>query len=119
MKKSFLIGALIAAAGLSAPLFANASVYHTYVERAVSSGAPTRIWVFYNCVGRKFSPYSGTAFAEHGTVTYRETLLNRCGLTNVQAREVWYQSERGFTGIDKVTFPRGHGHSEIFAVTVH
>jgi hypothetical protein len=118
MKRRIALVASIAAALLAPVCAATAGAYHTYVERNAASGVNTRVWLFANCIGRKHSPFMGTAFVEHGTVTYRETTTNRCGLAGVPTREVWYQSPPGFVGVDKLTFPRGGGHKEIIAVSV-
>jgi hypothetical protein len=104
---------------LAPPGVATARVYRTHVERSALSGVRTRIRSFYNCIGRKQYPFSGDAFAEHGTVTFTEAVKNRCGISNVVTREVWYTSEAGFTGVDNVTFPRGRGNAEYFTITVH
>ena len=117
--KSRLVLRVIAMVAALAPVCATAASYHTYVERSAQSGVATHVWTFANCIGRKHSPFMGTAFVEHGTVTYREISTNRCGLSNVPTREIWYQSPTGFVGVDKLTFPRGGGRAEIIAVTVH
>ena len=96
-----------------------AAAYRAYVERTAASGVPTHIWTFSNCIGRKQYPFAGTAFTEHGNVTFKEGVKSRCGIANVVTREVWYTSPVGFTGVDRVSFPRGHGRSEIFAILVH
>jgi hypothetical protein len=98
---------------------AAAAAYYTYVERSAVSGVPTHIWTFANCIGRVKYPFSGTAFSEHGTLTFKEVVRHRCGMANVITREVWYTSPAGFIGVDRVTFPRRRGHSEIFAISVH
>ena len=117
--KSRLALAALSIAVLSAPLqSATAAAYRIYVERTAAAGAPTHIWTFANCVGRTHYPFSGTAFAEHGAVTFKESTANRCGIPNLIRREVWYTPDAGFVGVDRLTFPRGHGHAEIFDVTV-
>jgi hypothetical protein len=118
MKAKIVLGALAIAAALAPPPAATAKAYRTHVERNAAAGATTRIWSFYNCIGRAQYPFSGAAFAEHGTVTFTEAVKNRCGNPNTVTREVWYTPEAGFTGVDQVTFPRGRGNAEIFAVTV-
>ena len=118
MKSRLVLGGLAMAAILAPPQAVTAGAYRTYVERSVQSGAPTRIWTFYNCIGRKHSPFAGTAFSEHGSVIFKEVPKNRCGIADVPTREVWYTSNPVFTGVDKVTFPRGRGHAEIFAIVV-
>jgi hypothetical protein len=119
MNAKLVLGALATVAVLAPVGAATAAAYRTYVERSAASDVPTHIWTFSNCIGRQHYPFSGTAFAEHGTVTFKEAVKNRCGDPNAIAREVWYRSDAGFAGIDIVTFPRGRGHSEILAVKVH
>jgi hypothetical protein len=106
-------------AALAALQTSPAWAYRTYVVRSAASGVPTHIWTFYNCVGRVHYPFSGTPFAEHGAVAFREVAKTRCGVADLPTREVWYTSIAGFAGVDRLVFPRGHGRSEILAVTVH
>ncbi|WP_158813916.1 hypothetical protein [Methylocapsa sp. S129] len=119
MNAKLVLRALAIVTVLAPPCAATAAAYHTYVERNAASGVPTHIWTFANCIGRVQYPFSGTAFAEHGTVAFKEAVKSRCGNPNAVTREVWYTSNAGFTGVDKVTFPRRRGHAEIFAIAVH
>ena len=118
MKTKLFPGALAIAALITPFHVSKAAAFYSHVERSAPSGIPTHIWTFYNCVGRIRYPFTGTAFVEHGAVTFKEGVKNRCGLRDVITREVWYTSNPGFTGIDRVTFPRGHWRAEIFAITV-
>ena len=69
-------------------------------------GNPTLIFTFWRCgAGGASVPYQGTAFVEHGTLTYKDVTNSRCGSPNWQTREVWYTSSPGFKGVDTVTFP--------------
>jgi hypothetical protein len=116
--KKIALAALSAAALFVSAHGAAAAAYHTYVERTVAAGVPTHIWTFASCTGRIRYPFSRTAFVEHGTVAFKESTGTRCGLPNVITREVWYTAAPGFVGVDRLTFPRGHGRAEIFAITV-
>ena len=86
-------------------------------EREAQSGKPTRIFNFFDCTSH--IPWQGTAFVDHGTVTYKDVTQKRCGNPSEPAREVWYTSPPGFTGVDTVTFPFSGGASTIFTITVH
>jgi hypothetical protein len=119
MRSKLALAALSVAALCAFVQSATAAAYRTYVERTAAAGVPTHIWTFANCIGRTHYPFSRTAFVEHGTVTFKESTGTRCGLANVITREVWYTSAPGFVGVDRLTFPRGHGHAEIFAIIVH
>lgn len=119
MNAKLVLGATTMAAILASAGAVTAGAYRTHVERSALSGVRTHIWSFSNCIGRKKYPFSGDAFAEHGTVTFTERVKNRCGISNVVTREVWYTSDAGFTGVDNVTFPRGRGHAEYFTIAVH
>ncbi|MGO8797599.1 MAG: hypothetical protein ACLQE9_05000 [Roseiarcus sp.] len=121
MKAKFVVSALATAVLIATLQPGAAAAYHYYVERTAAAGAPTHVWTFYNCInciGRKRWPFSGSAFVEHGTVEFKDSVKNRCGLANLPTREVWYTSAPGFSGLDKLTFPRGHGRPEIIAVIV-
>jgi hypothetical protein len=108
----FFSGMLTVAAILAAiPAAASRDEQHE-----ASSGKPTRIFSFFSCTNHH--PYQGAAFVEHGTVTYKDVVGNRCGSVAEPAREVWYTSPPGFTGEDTVTFPFSGG-STIIHVTVH
>lgn len=118
MRSKSALAALSVAALFATVQFATAAAYRTYVERTVAAGVSTHIWTFASCTGRIRYPFSRTAFVEHGTVAFKELTGSRCGLANVITREVWYTPAPGFVGVDRLTFPRGHGHAEIFAITV-
>ena len=74
------------------------------------SGETKRIWMFYDCRHHAPSAPNG-AFVDHGKVTFKEGVQNRCGNDNEPVWEVWYTSVPGFNGSDKVTIPWGRrGH---------
>ena len=73
-------------------------------SKHAKSGEATRIWSFYSCTTHAPSSPSG-AFVEHGSVVYKDATIDRCGNANEPAREVWYTSNAGFKGLDKVTIP--------------
>lgn len=119
MKANLALIALCVAALSGPPHAVKAAAYRTLVERSVPAGATTRIWTFASYIGRAHHPFSGTAFSEHGAVSFRETRATRCGLPNQFVREVGYAPALGFVGIDTVTFPRGHTRHEVFKIMAH
>jgi hypothetical protein len=83
----------------------------------VASGKPALLISFYDC--RLHNPWQGTAFVDHGTVSYKETTEKRCG-GDEPVRQVWYTSPPGYKGEDAVIFPtRGNWNSTILKITVH
>jgi hypothetical protein len=89
--------------------------FGTNYQKEASSGKPTRIFTFFNCMLHK--PWYGTAFVEHGTVAYKQVTQKRCGNASEPAREVWYTSPPGYKGTDTVTFPIGSS-STVFNISV-
>ena len=81
------------------------------------SGEPTRIRTFYNCK-RHLPGGGGGAFVEHGTVTVKYVIQNRCGNANEPTNEIWYTSTPGFKGLDTVTLPLGGRTKVNIEVTV-
>jgi phosphate/sulfate permease len=86
-------------------------------SKNAKSGEATRIWMFFNC--NSHAPFSGTGFVEHGTLSFKDAVSNKCGNASEPVREVWYTSNPGFTGADTVTIPTGSKGSVVISVAVH
>ena len=82
----------------------------------VQSGKPACLGVLFDC--RSHVPYQGTAFAQHGKLTYRDVTLNQCGNAREPGRAVCYLPDPGYKGPDEVTFPVSGGMGAIFHVNV-
>jgi hypothetical protein len=100
IRAAMAFGALVA---FEPPQLAQA--WGTNVNASARSGVTTRIVAFFDCV--MHVPFQGSAFVEHGSLTYKETKGNFCGNPNEPVREVWYTSNPGFVGVDKAVFPLG------------
>lgn len=119
-KLSIYLCAIAIAASSALPASAAARVLNKYAK----SGEPTLIYTFWSCSSRP--PGGGTgSFVEHGTVTMRDVILHKCGDVfegapgfDVPGREVWYTSNPGFTGLDKVTIPAPGLGVHIFRILV-
>jgi hypothetical protein len=82
------------------------------VSAQAKSGEPTRIRVFFDC--RLHAPFwLNGAFVEHGSIVFKEATLRACGNANEPVRELWYTSNPGFKGVDKVVLPAGQGTGTI------
>jgi hypothetical protein len=80
----------------------------------VQSGKAKCIEVFFDC-GRHI-PYQGTAFVQHGRLTYRDVTINQCGNPREPGRAVCYLSDPGYRGPDEIDFPVSTGMGAIFHV---
>jgi hypothetical protein len=121
--KSKLVGWAFAIAFAAGPFqqaqarsHSNINVGNREEQRDARSGAPTRIYSFYDCATK--TPYMGTGSAGHGSVSYKDTVGRACGRADEPIREVIYTSNPGFTGADTVTFPRGGGKATIIDLNV-
>lgn len=106
MYRKSRIAILSATAGVASfSLLASPALAGEYSSHA-TSGEGKRIWMFYDCRHHAPSAPNG-AFVDHGSVTYKDGVHDRCGNANEPVWEVWYTSTPGFKGSDKVTIPRG------------
>lgn len=82
------------------------------------SGEPSRIRIFFDC--RTHAPVSNVtgAFVEHGSVSFKDSVRDFCGVVGLPVREVWYTSDPGFKGVDRVSIPRALRFQTIIDVTV-
>jgi hypothetical protein len=85
-------------------------------HRQAKSGQPTHIGSFSDC--RTHFPLEGSAFVEHGTVSFTDAFENKCGNPHEPAKVIWYTSKPGFKGSDTVRFPRGNGYRSLFDIVV-
>jgi hypothetical protein len=111
--KMFL--AVFGMAAALAPLYSTQAFANTH-RIAARSGKTVRITTFIDCTNHR--PWQGTAFVDHGTVTYKEGTQSICGNPIEPVREVFYTSNPGFTGVDTVTFPY-YTNPLVFSITVH
>jgi hypothetical protein len=91
--------------GLAAPAMAQD-------QKVTRMSQPVVVRVFYNCTGRP----NAAGYAYNGTLSLRETTLNRCGNPRQPAIEAVYTPRYGFRGTDEVVFTAGTG--ERLKVTV-
>jgi hypothetical protein len=108
MERKSRIAVLLVAAGAATFSLRASPVSAGEYNSHAQSGEARRIWMFYGC--RHHAP-SAPAFVDHGSVTYKDGVQNRCGNANEPVWEAWYTSAPGFKGLDKVTIPWGkRGH---------
>jgi hypothetical protein len=83
--------------------------------RTAKSGRPSVIWTWFDCrLGDR--QVVGSGQAANGTVSVRETTINRCRRSDQPALEATYTSKPDFSGTDTVHLTFGRDRQRI---TVH
>jgi hypothetical protein len=83
--------------------------------RTAKSGRPSVIWTWFDCrLGDR--QVVGSGQAANGTVSVRETTINRCRRSDQPALEATYTSKPDFSGTDTVHLTFGRDRQQI---TVH
>jgi hypothetical protein len=102
----------------------SATAANRVLNKYAKSGQPTLIYTFWSCSDKPPGGGNGS-FVEHGTVTTREVVLHKCADVfesapgvDVPAREIWYTSNPGFTGLDTVTIPSPGRSGHIIRILV-
>jgi hypothetical protein len=113
MRASFLAAWLVL---VSIP-YASADPPDFFVH--AKSGTPKLIQVYFDCKNHLRFGDTGR-FVEHGTITIKDAVQQRCGNANEPVKEIWYTSEPGFVGVDSVTqvFPGIIPHRFVIKVVV-